>query len=145
MKSAKLLWILLILTGCRQPYVIEPIVSEAVISKDWTEFRPPHVLGWSQPVEELSFRVDTPHRIGDHLDIIGPSGEKFVPEVELIAADGKSFLMDSHGFLDDEVVFSFKSKPVDLRSVEGVRIRSSTPVHISNMVWRGYDPKTVKR
>jgi hypothetical protein len=131
--------------GCREPYIVEPVVSQAVLSTNWKEFRPAHPLRWSRPVEELSFRVDAPHHIGEHLEIIGPSGERFVPEVELLGDNGKPFVMDSHGFLGEEVVFAFRNKPSGLTSIQAIRIRSSTPIDVSNMLWRGYDPKEVKR
>ncbi len=134
-----------LILGCWNPYVVVPIVSQASISTSWTEFRPAQPLRWSRPEEELSFRVNTPHYIGQNLEIVGPSGEQFVPEVELVADSGRLFVMDSHGFLGEEIVFTFKSKPSDLKSIQAVRIRSSSPISISNVLWRGYDPKDVKR
>jgi hypothetical protein len=125
--------------------VIESIASHATLSTSWSEFRLEHILRWSEPEEELSFRIDTPHRIGEHLEIIGPEGEGFVPEVELVANDGKTFLMDTHGFLGGEIFFTFKSRPSALTSVAAIRVRSSIPIIVSNMIWRGYDPKNVKR
>jgi hypothetical protein len=142
---ALLLSVICLLLGCREPYVVEPIVSHATLSTNWSEFRPEHVLRWSEPEEELSFRIDTPHRIGEHLEIIGPGDERFVPEVELVANDGKTFLMDTHGFLGGEIVFTFKSRPSALTPIAAIRVRSDTPIAVSNMVWRGYDPKDVKR
>jgi hypothetical protein len=134
-----------LLLGCREPYFVVPITSHATISQVWTELRPAQPLRWSQQEEELGFRIDTPHHIGDGLEIVGPGGEKFVPEVELMADNGKLFVMDSHGFLGEEVVFTFKSKPADLKSIRVVRIRSSIPIKISDVLWRGYDPRNVKR
>jgi hypothetical protein len=134
-----------LLLGCREPYSVVPIASQATISKNWTEFRPGQPLRWSQQEEELSFRIDTPHHIGEGLEIVGPGGERFVPEVELMADNGKFFVMDSHGFLGEELDFTFKNKPPDLKSIQVVRIRSSTPINVSNVLWRGYDPSRVKR
>lgn len=134
-----------LILGCAKPYVVVPIVSQSSISTSWTEFRPARPLGWSRPEEELSFRINTPHPIGQNLEIVGPSGENFVPEVELVAESGRLFVMDSHGFLGEEIVFTFKSKPSGLKSIQAVRIRSSSPISISNVLWRGYDPKNVKR
>jgi hypothetical protein len=136
--------VIFLLLGCREPYVIVPIVSQATLSTNWSEFRPEHALRWSEPEEELSFHIDTSHRIGEHLEIIGPKGERFVPEVELVAADGKTFIPDYHGFLGGDIFFAFRVKPSALTSIAAIRIRSSIPVTVSKMIWRGYDPKEVK-
>jgi len=142
---ATMLGVFSLLLGCREPYFVVPIASHATISSTWTEFRPAQPLRWSQDEEELGFRIDTPHHIGDGLEIVGPGGERFVPEVELMAGNGKSFVMDSHGFLGEEVVYTFKSTPPDLKTIQAIRIRSSTPINISNVLWRGFDRKEVKR
>jgi hypothetical protein len=140
-----LLSVMCLFLGCREPYVVEPIIAHANLSSNWSEFRPGHLLRWSEPEEELSFRIDTPHRIGEHLEIVGQGDERFVPEVELVANDGKTLLMDTHGFLGGEIVFTFKSKPSVFPSIAAIRVRSAIPITVSNMVWRGYDPKNVKR
>jgi hypothetical protein len=134
-----------LLLGCREPYSVVPIASQATIAKDWAEFRPAQPLRWSQPEEEISFIIDTPHRIGEALAIVGSGGESFVPEVEVIGEGGRVVIMDSHGFLGEELVFTFKSRPADLRTIQAVRLRSTTPISISNVQWRGYDPRRVKR
>ena len=136
------IWLLL---GCREPYVIVPIVPHAALSPNWSEFRPEHPLRWSEPGEELSFHIDTPHQIGDHLEIVKPKGEGFVPDVELVSTDGKTFVMDTHGFLGGDIFFTFISKPPTLTSIAAVRVRSRIPINVSDMIWRGYDPEEVKR
>ena len=137
--------VLSLLLGCREPYSVVPIASQATISKDWTEFRPAQPLRWSQPVEEVSFKIDTPHRKGEGFEIIGSGGERFVPEVEVVGENGRVFRIDSLSFLGEELVFTFKSKPSDLKTIEAVRLRSSTPLSVSNLKWRGYDPQQVKQ
>jgi len=68
-----------------------------------------------------------------------------VPEVEVSGESGRVFRMDSLSFLGEELVFTFKSKPSDLKTIEAVRLRSSTPLSVSNLKWRGYDPQQVKQ
>ena len=137
--------VLSLLLACRDPYSVISIASEVTISKDWIELRLARPLRWSRPEEELSFNIDTPHSVGEGLEIIGPRGEHFVPEVEAIGENGNVFTMDSHGFLGEELVFSFKNKPSGLNTIQAVRLRSSTPLRVSNLRWRGYDPQEVKR
>jgi hypothetical protein len=138
--------VLLLLLGCREPYSVVPIASQATISKDWKEFRPAQPLRWSQPVEEVGFKIDTPHG-REGFEIIGLGGERFVPEVEVIGESGRVFRMDSLGFLGEELVFTFKfkGKPSDLKTIQAVRLRSSTPLSVSSLQWRGYDPQQVKQ
>lgn len=131
--------------GCRTPYNVVPIAPSATFSKDWLEIRPKKPLRWSRPEEEISFHIDSAHQISHELEIIEPGGERSVPDVELIADDGQPYAMDSHSFVGDEMIFSFKSHPANLKSVRAIRIRNQLPLHVSNLLWRGYDPVEVKR
>jgi len=130
--------------GCGDRYTQVPIASTAAVSKEWTEIRPLRPLHWTQPVEELSFHIDSPHDIGPHAEILGPGGEKVVPDVELVASDGKTYTMDEHGFWGEDMFFS-RDKLSDSVAIQVIRIRSRLPLHISNLIWRGYDPAKVKR
>jgi hypothetical protein len=139
-----LLGIVLVL-GCRDHYVVQPVAPRAEIGTDWTVLTPPKALLWSKPVEELAFLIDSPHQIGEHLEVVGPKGEKFVPEVQLLSPSGKWYQMDSHGILGEEMFFTLRNGSSDLTSFNEVRIRSDVPITISKVLWRGYDPNDVKR
>ena len=144
-KLTLMLGTLSMVLGCKTPYNVVPIAPSATLSKDWLELRPEKPLRWSEPEEEISFHIDSAHEISQRLEIIVPNGDRCVPDVELIADDGQSYVMDSHGFLGDEMIFSFKSHPANLKSVWAIRVRNRIPLHVSNLLWRGYDPVEVKR
>jgi hypothetical protein len=140
-----MLGIFSIMLGCRTPYKVVSIAPSATLSEDWLELRLEKPLRWSEPVEEISFHIDSAHQISDGLEIIEANGQRCVPEVELIGDDGKSYIMDSHSFLGDEMIFSFKSHPANLKSVRAIRLHNRISLHVSNLLWRGYDPAEVKR
>jgi hypothetical protein len=131
--------------GCGDRFVTVPIARSATLTASWTEFRPAQPLLWSEPQQEICFHIDSPHEISSELTIIGPNGERFVPDVELIADSGRVLVMDTHGFLPDKMVYQLRAKPSDVAVIKAVRIRSSSPLRITNLVWRGYDPAEVKR
>lgn len=136
---------ILMMLGCRESYTLVPIAKTATLSKEWTEIRPEKILRWSRPEEEIVFHIDSVHQVSRELEIIGANGERGVPDVELIADDGLSYVMDSHGFVGADMVFMFKNNPSHIATFRAVRIRSSIPLSISNLSWRGYDPANVKR
>ncbi len=115
------------------------------ISKEWTEIRPVQPLHWMRPVEEVSFHIDSSHDIGSHVEVVAPDGQKFVPEVELVASDGKTYAMDEHGFWGEDMFFTRRDKLSNSVAIQAIRIRSSLPLRISSVIWRGYDPAEVKR
>ena len=129
--------------GCRDPYTEVFIASTATLSNDWTEIRPAQPLDWTQPVEEFSFHIDSPHEIGPHAEVVGPDGQKAVPDVELIVSSRKTYAMDAHGFWGEDMYFTRDKS--DLEAIQAIRIRSSMPLRISNLIWRGYDPAKVNR
>lgn len=129
--------------GCKDPYTQVPIAPTATVSTDWTEIRPKQPLHWTQPAEEFIFHIDTPHDIGPHAEVVGPDGQKAIPDVELVASDGKTYPMDEHGFWGEDVFFS-REKLADSVSIQAIRMRSSLPLRISNLRWTGYDPAKVK-
>jgi hypothetical protein len=136
--------------GCREPYTIVPVAPSVNLSKNWIYLHAKPPLRWSQPVEEFSFHIDSPHSFGQindghTVDIVLPNGGRCSIDVELIAQGGRSYAMDSGGVLGGDMYLTFKTKPPKLTSIEAVGIRSSTPLHISHLLWRGYDPAKVKR
>lgn len=136
-----LLWAAL---GCRDRYTEIQISPSAEISNHWVVIRAPKPLTWTQPVEEFSFGITSPHEIGLNADIVMPNGEKVVPDVELIMDNGTTCEMDQHGFWGQDMFFTRRQRPASALIV-AIRIRSTSPLHISNLRWRGYDPARVKR
>lgn len=143
-KMAGVLVGLLTILGCEDRYTQAPIASAATVSKDWVEIRPPQPLKWTRPVQEVDFLIDSPHERGVRADIIGPNGEHWVPEMLLVASDGKIFTMDSHGFWGEDMFFD-RGSPGDSVTIQAIRMRSGMPLRISNVRWVGYDPAKVKR
>ena len=136
---------LLMMVACRDPYVQVSIASTAAVTQDWKEILPAEPLRWTKPHEEFSFHIDTPHRRGAKAEIVGPQGERCVPEVEFITADGKSLLADAHGFWGEDMYFYSSKGGPGTESIRAIRIRSSLPLQLSELIWRGYDPAEVKR
>jgi len=133
------------MVGCGDRYTQIPVASSVAISGAWTEIRPPEALHWTQPVEEFSFHIDSPHYIGPNAEVVGSDGQKFVPDVELIASDGKTYAMKEHGFWGEDMFFTRTDRLAGSVTIQTIRIRSSLPLRISNLIWRGYDPAKVKR
>ncbi len=134
----------LVMLGCRDPYTQIRIASSATISQDWIEIRPAEPLHWTQPVQEFSFHIDSPHAVSRELQIVAPDGKRGVPDVELVASDGRTLVLDSHGFWGEDMYFYSRETPAPV-TVQAIRIRSNFPLHISGLTWRGYDPAKVKR
>jgi hypothetical protein len=133
------------LIGCNERYTDVLVASSASISQQWSELRPEKPLQWTRPEEEFSFHIDTPHQQGEKLDIVGPSGEHCLPDVELVTTSGKTISLDGHGFWGEDMYFYLtKGKPGN-EAFQAIRIRCSMPLRISNLIWRGYDPTEVKR
>jgi len=139
------LGVITICAGCREAYSVVSIAPDASIGPTWTMIRLAKPIGWSNPEQEIAFRIKTKYKVGEDLSIVLPSGEHVVPEVELIAASGQVYRADVHSFLGDEMIYSFAKKPADFRSVETVQIRSRVPIVVLDMAWIGYDPSKVKR
>jgi hypothetical protein len=135
----------LTMVGCRDPYVQVPIAPTATVTQDWTEVRPRKPLHWTKPVQEFSFHIDTPHQQSTQVEIVGPGGEHFIPEVELITMSGKTMAMQGHGFWGEEMYFDWGKGGSGMGPIQAIRIRSRVPLQISNLIWRGYDPAEVKR
>ena len=131
--------------GCHHSYFVVEVASGAQLSPQWTTIRPAHLLPWSHPIEELSFHIDSPHAIGRSAELIMPSGMHCSIEVQLVSADGHAYSMVWHNFLNGDMFFGLPQKPPTLNIVQGFRIRSSFPIKVSNLIWRGYDPKTGMR
>jgi hypothetical protein len=93
-------------------------------------------------VQEFTFHIDSAHQRNSQLEIIGPEGEHSVPDVELVAHDGRTFALEVHGFLNEDMFFTRRT-PV--ATIVAVRIRNSFPIRVSNVRWVGYDPAKVKR
>jgi hypothetical protein len=138
-----LAYLALFSAGCANPYTQVPVASTASVSTDWSELQPEKPLDWTQPVEEIRFHIDSPHQVDPDLRIIGPGGRKAVPDVELVAADGRTFPMNIHGFVNEDIFFASQARvPV---TIHAIRIRNGFPIHISNIRWVGYDPARVKQ
>ena len=135
----------LMMVGCRDPYVQVPIAATATVAQNWTEVRPAEPLRWTKPVQEFSFHIDTPHQRSTQVEIVGPGGEHFIPEVELVTVSGKTIVMDGHGFWGEEMCFDWSKGAAGMEPIQAIRIRSRVPLQISNLIWRGYDPAEVKR
>lgn len=129
--------------ACRDPYTEVSIAPAASVSRDWVEVRAPRPLTWEQPVEEVVFHVDSPHQRSTQVEIVAPNGERAVPEVELVSTDGRTFVMDSHGFWGEDMFFT--RDKVSVKTIQGIRIRNNFPIQISNVRWVGHDPAKVKR
>ena len=132
------------MVGCSNQYAEVPVASSAAISQQWSDISPPQPLRWTQPVQELSFHIDSPHEIGPHAEVLLPGGKTVIPDAELITSDGKTFAMNHHGFWGADMFLS-RDKLSDSVTIRTIRIRSSVPLRISNLIWRGYDPAKVKR
>ena len=137
-----LLVALIMTVACRNLYTQVPIVQSATLSKDWTELHPSEPLVWTQPTEEFTFHLDSEHERTLDLELIGPNGERSVPDVQLVDDDGRTFALDVHGFLNEDMFFT-RQTPVP--KIRAIRIRNSFPIRISNVRWVGYDPEKVKR
>jgi hypothetical protein len=130
------------MAGCEDPYSQVSIAPGAIVSTEWTEIRPEKPLAWTKPVEEFTFHIDSAHQRSLNLEIVGPDGKRSIPEVDLIAEDGRVVPLDVHGFLSEDMFFTTQT-PV--KTVRAIRIRNSFQIRISNLRWVGYDPKEVKR
>ncbi len=140
--------LLCMVSGCtsRQTrYVEVKVADEAFVSRFWAELRPVALLRWSQPVEELSFLIASPHEKSSSAEIVLPSGQKIVPEVQFITSDGRTLIPDAHGFWGDEMYFTFAEGQPPSTEIKAIRLRSDADLKITRIVWRGYDPKVVKR
>ncbi len=131
--------------GCGNPYTQVPIASNATISQEWTEIRPPANLRWTEPVEEFSFHIDSPYVRSPQAEIVVPSGEHFIPDVEFVTTSGMTYVTNGHGFWGEDMFFSLSNGQPGMEPIQTIRIRSTLPLRISNLVWRGYDPAKVKR
>jgi hypothetical protein len=132
------------MTACADRYTQVSVADAASVSMDWTEIRPRKPLVWTKPVEEFTFHIDSAHQRSLDLELVGPNGKRSVPDVDLIAEDGRAFSLDARGFANEDMFFSTqKSLPVS--SFRAIRIRNSFPIRISNLRWVEYDPKEAKR
>src|SRR6266545_1999176 len=127
MHTALLALLLVGMTACTDPYTQVPIAGVASVSKDWTEIRPEKPLAWTKPVEEFTFHIDSAHQRSLDLQIVGPDGKRSVPEVDLIAEDGRAFSLDARGFANEDMFFSTQ-KPLPVSSFRAIRIRNSFPI-----------------
>jgi hypothetical protein len=143
MKRAIFLLTPFLAIACGNPYTIVPIASMANVSADWTELVSAKPLVWAKLAQEVELHIDSPHQRDLELRIVGPDGQKSVPDVELVATDGRTFSMDVHGFLNEDMFFTRQTPvPVPIRAI---RIRNGFPIRVSNVRWVGYDPANVKR
>ena len=131
--------------GCRNSYSDVQIASSATVSQQWTEIRPAQPLSWTKPAEEFSFHIDSPHQRSPQAEIIGPSGEHFVPQVEFVTTNGRTIAADTHGFWGEDMYFYWSKGGPGAEPIQMIRVRSSLPLNISKLVWRGYDAAKVKR
>jgi hypothetical protein len=131
--------------GCHRPYADTVVEQRAELSTAWTTIRAEQPLDWSPPIEELSFQIDSPHKISNSGGLFLVDGTRCEIEVELVASDASKYPMEWHGFLDGDMYFTFPHKPAGMRTVEAFRVRSNAPLTISNIRWRGYDPTRVSR
>jgi hypothetical protein len=143
-------WVLVVILmgcifGCHRPYANTAVEQRAELSTAWTTIRAGRPLDWSQPIEELSFQIDSPHKIGNSGDLFLVDGTRCEIEVEMVAPDARMYPMEWHGFLNGNIYFTFPNKPADIKTVEAFRLRSNVPLAISNIRWRGYDPTRVSR
>jgi hypothetical protein len=135
----------LTMVGCRDPYVQIPITPTTTVTQNWTEVRPKMALRWTKPQQEFSFHIDTPHQRSPQAEVVLSSGERCVPEVEFVTTSGKTLVADAHGFWGEDMYFYWSKGDPGMEPLQVIRIRSSIPLQISNLVWRGYDPTEVKR
>lgn len=135
----------LIMVGCRDPYVQVPIAPTATVTQNWTEVHPTTALRWTKPQQEFSFHIDTPHQRSPQAEIVGPNGQRCVPEVEFVTTGGKTLIADAHGFWGEDMYFYWSKGESGMEPIQAIRIRSSLPLQISNLMWRSYDPAEVKR
>ena len=95
------LFIFATLLGCHRPYTLVPIVQTAILSKNWTDFRPQRPIHWIEPDGSVVFHVDSLHQRGlleDHFELILPNGERCAPEVEVLGDEGRTLLVNTHGW-----------------------------------------------
>lgn len=93
------------------------------------EIRPAHPLYWTEPVEEIDFHVAPPYHSDTRANLVGPNGEVWVPDVQLVGTDGKTCPTDDHGSWGDDMFFSHDRLP-DSIGVVAIRIRSKFPIRI---------------
>jgi hypothetical protein len=137
--------VLLLTTACRDPYTQVRIVPAATIAQGWSEIRPAEPLRWTKPIQDFSFHIDTPHERSSRGEIVGLDGQSCIPEVEFLTTDGKTLVADTHGFWGEEMYFYWSKGGIGTEAIQAIRVRSSLPLQISNLIWRGYDPAEVKR
>lgn len=130
--------------GCKGAYKEVPIMDSVSLTNDWTEVRATEPSVQQEPQWELIFKIDSLHQRTPAADIrIG--NQTFVPEVQLSTSGRKTIKPDSHGFLGEEMYFSWNRGSIGDDSIVAFRLRSSVPLKISRLVWRGYNPEDVKR
>jgi hypothetical protein len=131
--------------ACTNPYQESRIAQTAMINQEWSEIRPPHPLKWAKPVQEFSFHIDSPYHHTAQAQIVGADGQRFVPDVQFLTASGKVYIPDAHGFWGEDMYFFYSKGNNTTEPIVSIRVRSSLPLNISNLLWVGYDPAKVKR
>ena len=132
-------------SGCRERYRTVRIEKKAHISNEWTRLTVSMPLKWSEPVEEVHFRVDPPHNIDGQLNPVLSDGTHCVIEVNLIDNRGQRYPSDFHGWLGGNMFYDIGRAPASANEYRAVGFRSNCAMEISDIDWVGYDPRRVKR
>jgi hypothetical protein len=136
---------ILILVGCKMKPTVRQIADTIQINKGWTEIRPMPPLEVTEQVQRISIGVPDIQnwdiRPEDNTFVM-PGGVAIKIEVELVAADGSSFMLQSLG-LGPGLTFSYLPKglgasasrlPKELRFAS-VRLRSDQPIQGGPVTW----------
>jgi hypothetical protein len=136
-------------SGCGKDYTETVIFDRTeTISQQWLTVRFPRpILSEEQRVQELLATVSTPYEIStDPLGMRMQNGTVLWPEVEIQMEDGYWLPLRSRGFWGRLATFSTERGGFgDGKKYVSVRLRCTSPVAISRLVWNSYDPKEVKR
>jgi hypothetical protein len=132
--------------GCGVKPTVRQIAESIEIDKEWTELRPTPPLVVSEQIQSISIEVPDPPAWDMHPEsrsFTTPSGESVTIEVELIAADGRVFSLESIG-LGTGLMFSRRpeqgAKPDASRlppnmTFTAVRLRASRPITGGPVSW----------
>ena len=123
---------------------VRPIAEEIRIDREWSEIRPDPPLKVSEQVQSISIEVDLAGwdmQPGEGLFVM-PDGTPVRIDVELVAADGTRFALDSIGmgpgltfsYLPPEIDARESSLPAD-KQFTTLRVRSDVPLEGGRVTW----------
>lgn len=143
--TAICLLVLFIFAGCSVKPTMRQIADSIQLDKEWTELRPTPPLVVSEQVQSIAIAMPN---LPDweirpkSASFVMPGGTPIKIEVELLAADGARFMLDSVG-LGQGLLFSRRPQdpsPSASRLPSGmaftsVRLRSDQPLQGGRVMW----------